>query len=300
MIRPSPLKPGDRLAVIGGSSPIAKTEEELVRAVRDMGLEPVIFPSALAKHEYLSGPDALRAHDINAAFADESIAGIVQTRGGYGSLRVLPLLDLELIRRHPKFYGGYSDVTAYLNVFTRFCGFEAYHMPMVGAWADGMDPYTKEHVKAVLFGGKMAYENPEGYPMRTLVGGTAEGELCGGNLALTAETLGTPWEVDVKGKILFVEAVHGAPERLDGLLTKLRNAGKLEQMAGLLVGQITDVPGDPEVNARRLEMILQELVVPAGKPVITGVMCGHGVPTMTLPIGRRFRMDADKRVFGEI
>ena len=285
MIRPSPLKPGDRLAVIGGSSPIAKTEEELIRAVRDMGLEPVIFPSALAKHEYLSGSDELRAHDINAAFADESIA---------------PLLDLQMIRRHPKFYGGYSDVTSYLNTFVQFCGFEAYHMPMVGAWADGMDPYTKKHVEAILFGGKMAYENPEGYPMRTLVGGKAEGELCGGNLSLLTGTLGTPWDVNMKGKILFVEAVHGSISRLDGLFTRMRNAGKLHEIAGLLVGQISDVPEEPEAAARRLEMVFQELVVPAGKPVITGVMCGHDLPTMTLPIGRRFCMDADKCTFGEI
>ena len=162
MIRPKSLQPGDRLAVLCGSSPTSKSAEELMQAVRDMGLEPVLYPSATARHGFLSGVDAIRAADINAAFADESIKGIVCTRGGYGFHRILPLLDWKTIKKNPKIFGGYSDVTAMLNALNQICGMESYHMPMVGAWSDGLDEYSAPFVKAMLFGEPVEYVNPEG------------------------------------------------------------------------------------------------------------------------------------------
>ena len=161
MIRPKSLQPGDRLAVLGGSSPTSVSVEELTAAVRKMGLEPVLYPSATAKHGYLSGSDAMRAADINAAFADDSIQGIVTTRGGYGFHRILPLLDWKTIKKHPKLFGGYSDVTAMLTALNQICNMEACHMPMVGAWSgDGLDDYSLSFVKAMLFGEPVEYCNP--------------------------------------------------------------------------------------------------------------------------------------------
>ena len=180
MLRPKPLQPGDRLAVLGGSSPTSVSVEELTAAVRKMGLEPVLYPSATAKHGYLSGSDAMRAADINAAFADDSIQGIVTTRGGYGFHRILPLLDWKNIKKHPKLFGGYSDVTAMLTALNQICNMEACHMPMVGAWSgDGLDDYSLSFVKAMLFGEPVEYCNPEGQPLTTLVPGKAKGRLCG-------------------------------------------------------------------------------------------------------------------------
>lgn len=299
MIRPTPLQPGDRLAVLGGSSPTSKTAEELEKAVRDMGLEPVLYPSATARHGFLSGTDALRAADINAAFADDSIRGIVCTRGGYGFHRILPLLDWKTIRKHPKFFGGYSDVTAMLNALNQLCGMESYHMPMVGAWSDGLDDYSGPFVRGMLFGQPVTYDNPQGAPRTTLVPGKAKGRLCGGNLSLLAASMGTPYEIDTKGKILFIEEVGESPYKVDGLLTNLRNGGKFEDAAGIILGSFTRC-GDkePEKDDLTLEDIFRELIVPAGKPTISGVVCGHGEISMSLPMGRMFRMDAETGCFG--
>ena len=301
MIRPKSLQPGDRLAVLCGSSPTSKTSDELMQAVRDMGLEPVLYPSATAKHGFLSGVDAIRAADINAAFADSSIKGIVCTRGGYGFHRILPLLDWKTIKKNPKIFGGYSDVTAMLNALNQICGMESYHMPMVGAWGDGLDEYSAPFVKSMLFGEPVEYVNPEGSPITTLVPGKAKGRLCGGNLSLLAASLGTPYEIDTKGKILFIEEIGERPYKVDGMLTHLRNAGKFDDAAGIILGGFTNC-ADKEgvIGGLSLEDIYGELIVPAGKPTISGVVCGHCSPTMSLPMGRLFKMDAAAGTFGPV
>ncbi|MBQ7625408.1 MAG: LD-carboxypeptidase [Clostridia bacterium] len=298
--RPSPLRPGDRIAVVGGSSYTEMTREQLESGVRKMGLEPVIFESALSKHGPFAGPDDLRARDINAAFADDSIKGIVPMRGGYGSHRSLPYIDFELISKHPKFFGGYSDVTAYINNITQRCGFETYHMPMVESWEKGMDAYTESYVRAMLFGEKTGYKNPPGYDMNTINGGVAEGEICGGNLSLICYSLGTKFEIDTRGKILFVETVNGRPTQLDAFFTQLRNAGKLDDAAGIMLGQFTDTVGEPEEIKERFELVLNEILIPTKKPMIKGLMIGHGKIKMSLPIGRRMRLDADRCTLTEV
>ena len=309
MTRPNTLKQGDRLAVLCGSSPTSASAEALSAAVRMMGLEPVLYPSATAKHGYLSGTDAIRAADLNAAFADDSIAGIVCTRGGYGFHRVLPLLDWKVIRNHPKFFGGYSDVTAMLNALNSIGMMESYHMPMVSAWfgdqADRepkeLDAYSMSFVKAMLFGEETEYDNPEGFPRQTLVSGKAKGRLCGGNLSLMAASIGTPYEIDTKGKILFIEEVHEEPYSVDGMLTQLRNSGKLDDAAGILLGNFTDCEEAGEKKTGlTLDQIFEELIAPAGKPTILGVQCGHSTPTLSLPMGRTFQMDANACTFGPV
>ena len=301
MIRPKTLQPGDRLAVLCGSSPTSKKPEELEKAVRDMGLEPVLYPSATARYGFLSGTDEIRAADINAAFADESIKGIVCTRGGYGFHRILPLLDWETIKKNPKIFGGYSDVTAMIAALNQICGMEAYHMPMVGAWSDGLDEYSAPFVKSMLFGTPVEYVNPEGNPITTIVSGKAQGRLCGGNLSLLAASMGTPYEIDTKGKILFIEEIGERPYKVDGMLTSLRNGGKFDDCAGVILGAFTDC-ADKEgtIGGLSLETIYRELIAPAGKPVISGVVCGHCSPSMSLPMGRMFEMDADAGTFGPV
>ena len=298
MIRPKPLKEGDRLAVLCGSSPTSLTPEQLTAAVRRMGLEPVLYPSATARHGFLSGSDEMRAADINAAFADDSIQGIVTTRGGYGFHRILPLLDWKTIKKHPKFFGGYSDVTAMLAALNQICGMEAYHMPMVGAWGgENTGEYTLDYVRATLFGAPMDYENPQDQPPRkTLVSGKAKGRLCGGNLSLLAFSLGTPYEIDTKGKLLFIEEVNEPPYKVDGMITNLRNAGKLDDAAGIILGAFTGCSAKEEGDMD-LDQVFAELIVPAGKPTFQGVTCGHCEPTMALPMGRLFKMDADECTF---
>ncbi len=301
LLRPR-LFAGARVAILGPSSYIGEGKlERCVRAAESLGLVPVVYESADACRGYLSGPDALRAADLNAAFADNTIDGIWPTRGGYGAHRLLPLLDFDAIRANPKFLGGYSDITALLTAITQDCGFVTYHCPMAGADAfDNQDEYTISRIKTLFFGEKGDYANPEGRPFGKLNGGRSNGRLCGGNLSLLAASMGTPWEIDTKGKILFIEEVHEQPYRVDAFLTQLRNAGKLDDCAGILVGQFTDCAAEKPEKSLTLDEVFADLLGPTGKPVITDVVCGHCVPSMSLPMGANFWMDADLGMFGEI
>lgn len=300
MITPNPLYPGAKVALVCASS--AVPEERLapaVEAVRALGLQPVVYPSCYYenRHGYFAADDAQRAGDLQSAFADDTIAGVLAIRGGYGAHRLLPLLDLDAIARTPKLFCGYSDVTALHTAFNQCCGLVTFHTPMPSTeYYQPVDGYTAACLRRALFGpvdGPL--ENPEGMAMTALQSGSAAGLLCGGNLSLLCASLGTPWEIDTRGKLLFLEDIGEQTYRVDAMLTQLRNAGKFDDCAGVLLGAWTDcVPEYPE-RTLTLPEIFSELIVPAGKPVLSGLACGHTLPTMSLPLGARAAMDTELR-----
>lgn len=294
-----PLFPGARVALIAPAGPVP--EDRLLpaaEAVRYFGLEPVVYESCRARHGYLAGDDALRARDVNRAFLDPSIDGILCIRGGYGAQRLLDRLDYRGIREHPKFFAGYSDVTALHTAFNQICGFVTYHTPMPSTelykvLSGGLDGYTLESFRSVLFGIPTGpVENPPGMEPRCFSPGRAEGILTGGNLSLVSSSLGTPWEIDTRGRILFLEDVDETPYRIDRMLTQLKNAGKLQECAGLLLGWWTNCGSEGEDGALSLEEVFRELL-PQGIPVLADLACGHTLPTMSLPMGAPVEMDAD-------
>ena len=296
MYCPKPLFPGARVALVAPAS--AVPEEKLQRAIDyvvSLGLEPVLYPSCyfVNRDGYLAASDAKRAKDLNDAFSDPSIDGIWCIRGGYGGHRILPLLDTDMIRKYPKWFGGYSDVTALHTCFNQVCGFETYHctMPSTEPYPD---EYTLNWLKKAMFGGLSGeLTAPEGESPKVLVGGTAKGILCGGNLSLLAASLGTPWEIDTRDKILFLEDIGEKTYRVDSMLTQLRNAGKFRDCAGIILGAWTDCPPEYPEKTLLLPEIFNQLIVPAGKPCITDVACGHILPTLSLPMGRVCTLDAD-------
>ena len=297
MVKPKPLFPGARVALVAPSS--AVPEEKLQPAlelVQSLGMEPVPYPSCyyVNRDGYFAASDAQRAADITDAFADDTIDGVWCIRGGYGAHRLVPLLDLDIIRDNPKWFGGYSDITALHTAFNQLCDLETYHCTMPST-EPNPNAYTMGYLKKALFGGLSgALSNPEDQPLRTLVPGSAEGILCGGNLSLLADSIGTPWEIDCKGKILFLEDIGEKTYRIDGMLTQLRNAGKFDDCAGIILGAWTDCP--PEIPERTLTLteVFDQLIVPAGKPAVMELACGHCPTTMALPLGRECRLNADR------
>lgn len=294
--RPAPLYPGASVALVAPGS--AVPEDRLPKAlafVRSFGLEPVVYPSCYFSNRdgYFAAADAQRAQDIMDAFSDPRIDGIWCIRGGYGSNRLLPLLDPEVIRPNPKWFGGYSDVTALHLFLNQECGLEAYHCPMASTeW--NADDFSRDALKKALFGdlsGTLIL--PEGQNPHRLVPGKAAGRLCGGNLSLVADSLGTPWEIDTRGKILFLEDVHEKPYRIDAMLTQLRNAGKFRDCAGILLGAWAGCEADAPDRSLSLPDIFQQLIFPEGKPAVTDLACGHVLPTVSLPMGRMCYLDAD-------
>lgn len=296
MITPNPLYPGARVALLAPSSAVeAQRLPAAVDAVKALGLEPVPYPScyAASRHGYFAADDAQRAADLQAAFADDTIAGVLCLRGGYGAHRLLPLLDLDAIARRPKLFVGYSDITALHTAFNQVCGFVTFHAPMPAAdYYKPVDEVTMSGLRRCLFGPLAGpVENPG--PLTALSHGSAMGRLCGGNLSLLAASLGTPWEIDTKGKLLFLEDVGEKVYRIDSMLTQLRNAGKFRDCAGVILGQWTDCPPEDPERSLTLEEVFRELIVPAGKPVLSGLSCGHSLPNLSLPLGAMAAMDAD-------
>lgn len=298
MIIPNPLFPGARVALVCASSAVpAERLAPAVEAVSALGLVPVLYPSCTFenRHGYFAESDAQRAKDIQDAFADPTIDGVLSIRGGYGAHRILPLLDFEAIAATPKYFSGYSDVTALHTAFNQTCGFVTYHTPMPSTeYYQPVDEYTMMWLKKALFGELTGpLTNPEGQKVTVMHGGKAEGILCGGNLSLLAASLGTPWEIDTKGKILFLEDIGEKTYRVDSMLTQLRNAGKFDDCAGVVLGAWTDCEPEYPEKTLLLPEIFEELIVPAGKPVLADVACGHVLPTLSLPLGKRVKLDAD-------
>ena len=307
MTLPPKLEQGSRVALICPASPVPdeKNLANSIAAVEALGFVPVVYESCLlsSRRGYLAATDEIRARDVMRAFLDNSISGVFALRGGYGCERILPVLALGALSRHPKFFAGYSDITALHIVLNQQCKFVTYHAIMPSSdYAGDVDKYSMDMLKRCIAANLQGViENPE-TPFKTLFSGykgnvpaSASGVLTGGNLSLVARSLGTPWEIDTRGKLLFLEDVGEAPYRIDGMLTQLRNAGKLTFAAGLLLGYFTEMNIDeahPE-KTLTLDEIFNELL-PRNVPTVTGVCCGHKTPTLALPLGAMAKLEDGK------
>lgn len=296
MLIPKPLFQGARVALIAPASPVPPEKfGPAVRAVEELGLIPVVYESCRRAHGYFAGDDQLRANDMNAAFADPDIDGILCIRGGYGAQRIMSRIDFDLIRRNPKYFGGYSDITALHIMINQYCGFVTYHTPMPATeLCGGVDEYTLGYLNRVLFGEPLnELKNPGDMPpVKTLVGGCARGVLTGGNLSLVASSLGTPYEIDTRDKILFLEDVDEEPYRIDRMLLQLKAAGKFRDCAGILLGCWTNCETEPPEKSLTLEQVFDELLVPEHKPALMDLACGHSLPSMSLPLGKEIELNS--------
>lgn len=292
------LKFGDTIGLIAPSGTV-RTAGAVARAVEEtkrMGFKVKLGESAQQKYGYLSGTDEVRARDINNMFADDEVDAIICIRGGYGAMRILDKLDYEMIAKHPKIFAGFSDITALHIALLNRCDLATFHAPMAVGWADGpMDDFSRESMYKALMHSEPMGElvNPPEYEKKTVNPGVAEGMLVGGNLMLITSSLGTPWEINTKDRILFIEEVSERTYCVDRMLTQLRLAGKFDDCAGVVFGDFADCNIEYPEFGLTLEEIIRDVVAPCGKPVFTGLRCGHCTPKLTLPLGIKCRMDAD-------
>ncbi len=292
------LKFGDTIGLIAPSGAV-RTKGAVARAVEEtkrMGFKVKLGESAQQKYGYLSGTDEVRARDINNMFADDEVDAIICIRGGYGAMRILDKLDYEMIAKHPKIFAGFSDITALHIALLNRCDLATFHAPMAVGWADGpMDDFSRESMYKALMHAEPMGElvNPPEYEKKTVNPGIAEGTLVGGNLMLITSSLGTPWEINTRGRILFIEEVSERTYCVDRMLTQLRLAGKFDDCAGVVFGDFADCNIEYPEFGLTLEEIIRDVVAPCGKPVFTGLRCGHCTPKLTLPLGVKCRMDAD-------
>ncbi|AOR24947.1 S66 peptidase family protein [Clostridium taeniosporum] len=299
MRRPKPLKKGDKIALLGLSSPT--TEERLdlsIKVMTDLGFEVIVGESCRSHYGYLSGEDKIRANDLNKMFFDKSISGIFAIRGGYGATRILDKLDYNVIKKNPKVFAGYSDVTAIHNVINCRCDLITFHAPMPATEIyKGLDEYSEYYFEKSIFKSKPLGKiiNIKGMEMKSLVNGKAEGQLVGGNLSVICSTLGTPYEIDTKGKILFLEEIDEYPYKIDRMIMQLKQCNKFKDANGIILGKWTDCLPPKGRDSLSLMQIFDELIGEEEKPIIYNFCCGHCLPTMTLPLGAKVKINATNR-----
>lgn len=293
MIKPRALKPGATIAVV---SPASAVKSERVHAgvarLAALGYRTVVMPHALDRGLlYYAGSAADRAADLMAAFTDPAIDGIICARGGWGSAELLPLLDVRVVRSNPKVFAGYSDHTSLHIWLAREAGLVTFHAPMAAAdfWReDGVDLASWNHA----VGGDAAWSLGAGDGLRLLRPGIAEGRIAGGCVSIIAESLGTPYAMlpANEPRILFLEDTGERPYKWDRMLLHLRYAGMLENVTGLVFGDMEQC-GVQEERPLLESAILHALRDFAG-PIAIGLRSGHvDTPNVTLPLGVRARLD---------
>jgi len=293
------LKIGDTIGLIGPSGAVRMEGaiERAVETIRRAGFRVKLGESCGKKYGYLSGTDELRARDVNAMFMDDEVDAIICLRGGYGTTRMLDRLDYEAIAAHPKIFVGLSDITAMHIAMLEKSGLCTFQGPMpMSDWLEDMHPFTYAGLMKVAGCAAPAGElvNHPDYPARRMINpGRAEGMLVGGNLMLITSLLGTPYELDTKGRILFIEEIDEHTYCIDRMLTQLRLAGKFEDCAGVVFGDFNHCEIEFKDYAFTIEEIIRDVVAPSGKPIFMGLQSGHCVPKLTLPFGTRCRIDAD-------
>ena len=300
-VKPSALKKGDLIGLITPASPVADPSR-IERAVRY--LEQLGYRTAVGKHVgqtkgYLAGTDEERADDIHAMFADREIRAIMCLRGGYGTPRLLPLLNYRLIARNPKIFVGYSDITVLQLAFWKKCGLISFHGPMPAVdMANGIDPFTEETFWRVLTSRKKLGVLPlDGGPLTALQPGKGSGRLLGGNLSLVVSILGTPYQPDFRGCVLFIEEIEEEPYRVDRMMVQLGNASIGQNSGGIILGQFTDcVPKDPTKPTLSIDEIVAENASIWGRPFLANLPFGHVPKMMTIPVGLRARIDSGAKI----
>lgn len=317
---PKALKPGDTIMFVAPAGPLDQAKMELAQSrLEAMGFKVRLAKDLYRKTGYLAGSDMVRASELNLAFRDPTVDAVFPGTGGYGTTRILDQLDYEAIRANPKIIAGFSDITALHLAINQRTGLVTFHSPNV-MWGLGNEGnLTKfsahffwrailaERIEsdrsgyaigpigspAVKDAGELAAQCDLALP-HTWSGGIATGRLTGGNLSLVAATMGTPFEIETEGKILFLEDVGEAPYRVDRMLSTMRLAGKLDRLAGVVLGQFTRrKTEDTSDETTTIDQVLASYFQPLGIPVIANFPIGHHPCNATLPVGVRCELNAD-------
>ena len=291
LIRPPRIQPGDVFGLVSPATAAFETDptEVFADAFRAVGLEPRLGPNYYRRRGYFAGSDAERAADIMEFFADPEVKGIF-ARGGWGSARVLPHLDYDVIGANPKVLLGYSDATALLTGVHAKTRLVVMHGPGPG------NVFSTDHFRRTLMEGEAGLlENmlpdsgdhivPRDHRIRTITGGRASGPLLGGNLTVLTSIMGSEYLPDFTGAILFLEDVDEAVYRVDRMMTTLKLAGVLDRIAGFIFGRCTDCDPGSGFGSLTLEEVLEDHIAPLGIPAFRGSMIGHLPEQFTPPSG---------------
>lgn len=323
VIKPKALRRGDAIGVVAPAGPVNRERmERAIGRIRERGFRIKTYGDIYRSRGYLAGDDATRAGELMAAFADPETAAVWCARGGYGVARVIDRLDFDVIRSHPKVFVGFSDITVLHVAIGQRAGVVTFHGPNLqdgfgkpeempaaneaALWRATMGE-TKNiegsgssaaRINDSIQGADYSFElgGMEDVKLRGICGGVASGRLIGGNLAVMCGLMGTPFELETAGRILFLEDVSERLYRIDRYLSQLRLSGKLESAAGVLIGTFSYDPEDAAESESEISALLEEYLKPLRVPVLAGFPAGHTQRNLTLPMGAHVQLDADSKI----
>ncbi len=290
LVKADRLKPGDPVAIAApGACLTVEGRGYLAKAVstlRELGFHVKTTPDPFRKRHYFAGDDRERAEELMALFVDPDVRAIFCARGGYGSQRIIPFLDPHVIRNNPKVFVGSSDITVLLTFLLEKCHLVPFHGPNVASkqFLEGDVETTQRSLKETLDRG-LPSETPG---CSLLKRGLGKGKIKGGCLSLLVTTIGTAYEIDLRGAILFAEDVNEPPYRIDRMLTHMRQAGKLDQIEGLVLGEMVACQDEEGMD---LESVILDLFRDQDIPIIFGFPSGHGRTNLTIPLGVEVTLD---------
>ncbi|CAN5470930.1 LD-carboxypeptidase [soil metagenome] len=301
IIKPKRLKIGDTVGVIAPASGLSAEDfDKALQNLADLGFKTKVGKYAHGRKGFLAGTDKERLEDLHWAFADAEIDAVWCVRGGYGVSRLLPDVDFNLIKKNPKIFIGYSDITALHTAISQNCGLVTFHGPVA---ASTFSDYSKTHVVNTLMNPYAPYKielSPDNvakesnlFKTEVITKGKARGKLIGGNLSLLSALAGTPFGLkNLKGKILFTEDVGEQPYRIDRMLTQLRQSVDLRSLAGIALGIFEDC-NPKDTNSQSLIEVLKDRLGDLNIPVIYGLSFGHIRDQFTLPVGIEAELDTE-------
>ena len=287
-VRPPRLKPGDTIGIVAPAGPF--DPEKFIKGksvLESMGFQTFFDDDIFQKHGFLAGTDIHRADQVNRLFAEPTVQAIFCARGGYGSMRILSLLDFETIQTHPKIFLGFSDISALLSVLYDRCGLVTFHGPVVTTLAKASEK-TIMAMKTVLTSDVSLELIPENG--KVIKSGVCSGVLIGGNLTTLCHLVGTSFVPNFKGKILLIEDVGEMPYRIDRMLTQMKLAGCFNEIVGLILGGFKECGYLNEVVE-----IFSNIFEDADIPILTGFEVGHGEHNLTIPMGLGATLDTKSK-----
>lgn len=300
MIKPSRIAPGSTIGIIAPAGPPdLKRLRKGIEFLKRRGYRVKAYPQVRRRLGYLAGDDRSRADALNAAFADKEISAIFCARGGFGSLRILQYVDFDIIKANPKIFVGYSDITALLLAIYKKTGMVTVHGPMPAVeFGRRLRRFTVENFFRIVESNQHSgpIEKPAGYRVVRLIGGVTEGRLIGGNLSLMTRLIGTGFLPSFKNKIVFFEDTEEEAYRIDGYLSQLFAATDFGRAKGYIIGELTRTePRFGHPPGWSLKQVIKDYFSKLNRPCIYGFPCGHGSEKITIPIGVKTVLDADKK-----
>jgi len=298
VIKAKKLKPRSTIGII---SPSYWIDENILKKTSkifsDKNYKLVYGKSIYAKDGPFAGSPKIRADDIHSMFTDPSIDAIICARGGYGANKVIPLLDYELIKKNPKIFLGYSDITSYLISITQRSELVTFHGPMLSSYKDGFVEYNFNQMINILSGKRDAQIiAPKTMEPHILKAGNAVGPLWGGNLTLMINRLGTNDAYDTTNAILFLEDLNEYYYSFERMLIHMQKAGMLDNISGLIIGELINIKDEDISFSKSTDEIVMDICGEMDFPIVTNFPCGHGSYQATLPISLPVELQAERTI----